>query len=221
MDRFAKLTARERECLIGAAQLRQSKEIARDLGVRKATVDKHFANAVRKLQAVSRRDAALMLVRYMRASGLPIAYQGQRIPLSFDPVSSADGGEKGGAHAPFGDPDPDGHLGRSGSGVRRPVDHAGGKGDGAASADDDASAQSASLAARSDSRDYLHRFRSDARERSTATEPVKPNVRSPFLRLMLVMAAAVAIGVVTVGILSSAIQIGHLAQVFDDRLAPY
>ncbi|GEM_PF-3902035 len=38
---------------------------------------------------------------------------------------------------------------------------------------------------------------------------------------MLVMAAAVAIGVVTVGILSSAIQIGHLAQIFDDRLAPY
>ena len=59
-DGLAKLTDRERRYLALVLAHRTSKEIARDEGLSKHTVDLHIHRAVRKLGASSRREAALI-----------------------------------------------------------------------------------------------------------------------------------------------------------------
>ena len=58
------LTERERECLRLVHAHLNSKQIARELGIKPGTVDRHCENAVRKLQAGNRVDAALRLAAW-------------------------------------------------------------------------------------------------------------------------------------------------------------
>src|SRR5690606_51830 len=51
---------------------RQSKEIARQLGISGETVDKHISNACRKLGVATRREAARMLLTAEGRAGLPV-----------------------------------------------------------------------------------------------------------------------------------------------------
>ncbi|USQ95302.1 helix-turn-helix domain-containing protein [Caulobacter sp. RL271] len=219
MSRFDKLTPREHDVLLGAAQLKSSKEIAFDLSLRKATVDKHIASAVGKLQTGSRRQAAMMLVVHLREAGLPILYQGRPIPLPFEPSPSANSMAKGDLHVRT-----DGNgaslsgdqLERPRSDLRRPGDHAGGAGGGAALAENHPALELPPVSARSDARDYLHRFRSDARERSFAQRPrFAPQGRSKAERLILILAAALASVVLALVVLALVIQVGHLSDAYD------
>jgi len=61
-SRTDRLTDRERECLRLVHAHLNSKQIARQLGIRPSTVDRHCENAARKLNASGRVDAALLLV---------------------------------------------------------------------------------------------------------------------------------------------------------------
>ena len=63
-DRVATLSRRQKECLRLVYGRRTSKEIARDLGIEKSTVDGYLAEAVRQLGARDRRDAAELLATY-------------------------------------------------------------------------------------------------------------------------------------------------------------
>jgi DNA-binding CsgD family transcriptional regulator len=221
MSRFDKLTAREREVLLGAAQLKSSKEIAFDLNLRKATVDKHIASAVGKLETGSRRQAAMMLVVHLRETDLPILYQGRPIPLPFaapPPVNTPAEGDlhvrSGGTGASF----PGDQLERSGSDIRRPRGHDVREGGGAAPAEDHPPSERAPVSARSDARDYLHRFRSDLRERSFAQRaggPLREHGRSKTERLILILAAALASVIVALVVLALVIQVGHLSDAYD------
>ena len=57
-----RLTDRERECLRLVHAHMNSKQIARHLGIKPSTVDRHCENAARKLNASGRIDAALLLL---------------------------------------------------------------------------------------------------------------------------------------------------------------
>lgn len=61
-DRLGRLTERERQCLRLVHAHFSSKQIARELGIKPGTVDRHCENAVRKLEVESRVAAALALV---------------------------------------------------------------------------------------------------------------------------------------------------------------
>ncbi len=61
-SRTDRLTDRERECLRLVHAHMNSKQIARRLGIKPSTVDRHCENAARKLNAAGRVDAALLLV---------------------------------------------------------------------------------------------------------------------------------------------------------------
>ena len=56
------LTARQRQVLAGFARGRQTKEIARELGVTEATVKTHLARACEKLGAQTRAQAVARYV---------------------------------------------------------------------------------------------------------------------------------------------------------------
>jgi DNA-binding CsgD family transcriptional regulator len=221
ISRFDKLTSREHDVLLGAVQLKSSKEIAFDLGLRKATIDKHFASAVGKLQAGSRRQAAMLLVTHLRGMGLPILYQGRPIPLPFDPDPSINEAAKGELHGQFNGSHPSlsgDQLERSGSRLRRPGDHPDREGGGGASAVDHPAAELPFVTARSDARDYLHRFRADVRERSVAGQAAlspSPNGRSRAQRLILILAAALAAALLAVVVLALVIQVGHMSDAYD------
>lgn len=61
-SRTDRLTERERECLRLVHAHMNSKQIARRLGIKPSTVDRHCENAARKLNASGRIDAALLLL---------------------------------------------------------------------------------------------------------------------------------------------------------------
>ena len=61
-SRTDRLTDRERECLRLVHAHMNSKQIARRLGIKPSTVDRHCENAARKLNASGRVDAALLLL---------------------------------------------------------------------------------------------------------------------------------------------------------------
>jgi len=61
-SRTDRLTDRERECLRLVHGHLNSKQIARRLGIKPSTVDRHCENAARKLNATGRVDAALLLL---------------------------------------------------------------------------------------------------------------------------------------------------------------
>ncbi|WP_409013070.1 response regulator transcription factor [Brevundimonas sp.] len=76
MNNLEQFTTRERQCLVGVAQHRQSKEIARGLGISSKTVDKHIETGCKRLGVSSRRDAALPLLN----AGLRNDPVGDRVP---------------------------------------------------------------------------------------------------------------------------------------------
>lgn len=85
MEEARRLTERERQCLRLVHSHFSSKQIARELGIKPGTVDRHCENATRKLQADSRVDAALRLMALEVGIGngsqydpLPIANRGDQ-----------------------------------------------------------------------------------------------------------------------------------------------
>ena len=65
------LTPRERECLRLVYEHLSSKQIARQLGISKHTVDTHVDKARQRLGAVDRYDAARRMAAFERAAGIP------------------------------------------------------------------------------------------------------------------------------------------------------
>jgi DNA-binding CsgD family transcriptional regulator len=61
--RIARLTDKQRECLHLVVMRKSSKEIARELGIAKPTVDQRIANAREILGARSRNEAAIIFAR--------------------------------------------------------------------------------------------------------------------------------------------------------------
>ena len=68
--KLSALTPKERECLRLVAQHRSSKEIARELGISKASVDTYCNRARAKLGVPSRRAAAQMVLMLERGEGV-------------------------------------------------------------------------------------------------------------------------------------------------------
>lgn len=61
--RFDRLTDKQRQCLHLVVSRKSSKEIARELGIAKPTVDQRIANARQILGAHNRDEAALIFAR--------------------------------------------------------------------------------------------------------------------------------------------------------------
>ena len=62
--KFARLTDKQRQCLHLVVLRKSSKEIARELGIAKPTVDQRIANARQILGAQNRDEAALIFARH-------------------------------------------------------------------------------------------------------------------------------------------------------------
>ena len=78
--RVARLTAGQRECLYLVDDHATSKEIARQLGISRHTVDARLRGAIQALGVSSRREAAVIYRAAMQAEGYqPFAYQSPRI----------------------------------------------------------------------------------------------------------------------------------------------
>lgn len=86
MEEANRLTERERQCLRLVHSHFNSKQIARELGIKPGTVDRHCENATRKLQAENRVDAALRLVAV--EIGIGNDSQSERLPIE-NPVLEA------------------------------------------------------------------------------------------------------------------------------------
>jgi DNA-binding CsgD family transcriptional regulator len=79
-SRVARLTAGQRECLYLVDDHATSKEIARQLGISRHTVDARLRGAIQTLGVSSRREAAVIYRAAMQAEGYqPFAYQSPRI----------------------------------------------------------------------------------------------------------------------------------------------
>lgn len=79
-SRVARLTAGQRECLYLVDDHATSKEIARQLGISRHTVDARLRGAIQTLGVSSRREAAIIYRAAMQAEGYqPFAYQSPRI----------------------------------------------------------------------------------------------------------------------------------------------
>ena len=65
-SRLDLLTARQREVLAAFARGRQTKEIARELGIAESTVKSHLANACERLGAQTRAQAVARYVELTR-----------------------------------------------------------------------------------------------------------------------------------------------------------
>jgi DNA-binding CsgD family transcriptional regulator len=79
-SRVARLTAGQRECLFLVDDHATSKEIARQLGISRHTVDARLRGAIQTLGVSSRREAAIIYRAAMQAEGYqPFAYQSPRI----------------------------------------------------------------------------------------------------------------------------------------------
>ncbi|TPE61054.1 helix-turn-helix transcriptional regulator [Sandaracinobacter neustonicus] len=78
--RVARLTAGQRECLDLVDDHATSKEIARQLGISRHTVDARLRGAIQTLGVSSRREAAIIYRAAMQAEAYqPFAYQSSRI----------------------------------------------------------------------------------------------------------------------------------------------
>ena len=89
------LTERERTCLRLVHAHWNSKQIARQLGIKPGTVDKYCESASRKLNAGSRINAAMLLVA---AEPHPNGSYYEPLPLALAPYSSPPGLAKEGVH---------------------------------------------------------------------------------------------------------------------------
>jgi DNA-binding CsgD family transcriptional regulator len=79
-SRVARLTAGQRECLDLVDDHATSKEIARQLGISRHTVDARLRGAIQTLGVTSRREAAIIYRAAMQAEAYqPFAYQSPRI----------------------------------------------------------------------------------------------------------------------------------------------
>ncbi|MFN7398580.1 MAG: LuxR C-terminal-related transcriptional regulator [Sandaracinobacter sp.] len=79
-SRVARLTAGQRECLFFVDDHATSKEIARQLGISRHTVDARLRGAIQTLGVSSRREAAVIYRAAMQAEGYqPFAYQSPQI----------------------------------------------------------------------------------------------------------------------------------------------
>lgn len=79
-SRVARLTAGQRECLYLVNDHATSKEIARQLGISRHTVDARLRAAIQTLGVSSRREAAIIYRAAMQAEGYqPFAYQSPRV----------------------------------------------------------------------------------------------------------------------------------------------
>jgi len=94
-NRIDRLTDRERECLRLVHAHMNSKQIARQLGIRPSTVDRHCENAARKLQASGRVDAALLL---LAEQTVPKDSVSESTPIVAAPVEGSSGPAKGVKH---------------------------------------------------------------------------------------------------------------------------
>lgn len=78
--RVARLSAGQRECLDLVDDHATSKEIARQLGISRHTVDARLRGAIQTLGVTSRREAAIIFRAAMQAQAYqPLAYQPPRI----------------------------------------------------------------------------------------------------------------------------------------------
>jgi DNA-binding CsgD family transcriptional regulator len=96
-NRTDRLTDRERECLRLVHAHMNSKQIARHLGIRPSTVDRHCENAARKLKASGRVDAALLL---LAEQAVPNDSVSESAPIATAPVDGSSGPAKGVDHEP-------------------------------------------------------------------------------------------------------------------------
>lgn len=87
--RVARLTAGQRECLDLVDDHATSKEIARQLGISRHTVDARLRAAIQTLGVSSRREAAIIYRAAAQAQAYhPFAYQSPRIVPSAAPASN-------------------------------------------------------------------------------------------------------------------------------------
>lgn len=82
--KVARLTEKQRQCLQLVVMRKSSKEIARELGISKPTVDQRIANARQILGARNRDEAAIMFARGSETYD-QVIYDSARVP-SFDPL---------------------------------------------------------------------------------------------------------------------------------------
>lgn len=78
-DKVARLTAKQRQCMDLVVLRKSSKQIARELGISKPTVDQRIANARAVLGASNRDEAALIYARHSQAYDRVI-YDSTRVP---------------------------------------------------------------------------------------------------------------------------------------------
>lgn len=95
-ERLARLTDGQRECLRGVFMHKSSKEIARELGISKDTVDQRLDRARKLLGAATRVEAAQMLAEadrsYHRVVYDPVSIAGA--PPAAAAIASVDGGRQ-------------------------------------------------------------------------------------------------------------------------------
>lgn len=88
--RVARLTAGQRECLDLVDDHATSKEIARQLGISRHTVDARLRAAIQTLGVSSRREAAIIYRAAAQAQAYhPFAYQSPRIVPTVTPAPSS------------------------------------------------------------------------------------------------------------------------------------
>lgn len=85
MDRLARLTDKQRQCLRLVYAHMSSKEIAQQLGLGPATVDQYVKTAIRTLGVSDRRAAARMLAEHEGSSvAAPVGFRLQDEQAPFD-----------------------------------------------------------------------------------------------------------------------------------------
>lgn len=95
MERFERLTPRQRECLRLVRDLQSTKQIAITLGIKPATVNGYLDDAVALLGARDRRAAALAFADFEKSSPENIRGESIRFELNIRPdPSSALGNEE-------------------------------------------------------------------------------------------------------------------------------
>ena len=210
MNELEQLTTRERQCLVGVAQHRQSKEIARDLGISSKTVDKHIETACKRLGVASRRDAALLLIN----AGLRNEPVGEPPRVANGAPTAAFFHTKGGPIDPY---TSELDLGLSRDRLRRFGTDPGGESRRPAPGLGDARDESISLEARSAARDYLHRARTVARSRSAAERSASSTIeyRRVGRDLLMVIALTCGIALLLAGAIGATLMIQHLLQAAD------
>lgn len=184
------LTERERECLRLVHAHHNSKQIARALGIKPGTVDKHCENAARKLQVESWIAAALVLAA---SETTPTNSHPETFPMAAMTVGELNEAAEGRPHDAYRRHHSAGQLARNGN-------HSHGSGDDGYETDDgstpggrDAQASDLSDARRGHDRSVLYRLGHDGRE----VQPVDIGYRQLGSILVVFGVAAAAAWIVT------------------------